>query len=89
MTLHMIGNSHIDPVWYWTWEEGLQAIMKHWSAEVGDCRQELVFIGQNIDFARLTDELDACLLTDVEMAGGPEAWRLLPDPFGAWQQEAA
>ena len=29
-------------------EEGLQAIMKHWSAEVGDCRQELVFIGQNI-----------------------------------------
>jgi len=70
-------------------EEGLQAIMKHWSAEVGDCRQELVFIGQNIDFARLTAELDACLLTDEEMAGGPEAWRLLADPFGAWQQEAA
>ena len=70
-------------------EEGLQAIMKHWSAEVGDCRQELVFIGQNIDFARLSDELDACLLTDEEMAGGPEAWSLLPDPFGAWQQEAA
>ncbi|MGA4603735.1 NapC/NirT family cytochrome c, partial [Ectopseudomonas hydrolytica] len=35
-------------------EEGLQAIMKHWSAEVGDCRQELVFIGQNIvEWARL------------------------------------
>lgn len=48
-----------------------------------------MFIGQNIDFARLVRELDACLLTDEEMAGGPEAWRLLPDPFGAWQQEAA
>jgi G3E family GTPase len=70
-------------------EEGLQSIMQHWRVEVGDCRQELVFIGQNIDFARLTAELDACLLTDEEMAGGPEAWRLLPDPFGAWQQEAA
>lgn len=70
-------------------EEGLQAIMQHWSAEVGDCRQELVFIGQNIDFGRLVRELDDCLLTDEEMAGGPEAWRLLPDPFGAWQQEAA
>ena len=70
-------------------EEGLREVMKHWSAEVGDCRQELVFIGQNIDFARLVRELDACLLTDEEMAGGPEAWRLLPDPFGAWQQEAA
>ena len=70
-------------------EEGLQTIMKHWSAEVGDCRQELVFIGQNIDFPQLVRELDDCLLTDEEMAGGPDAWRLLADPFGAWQQEAA
>ena len=38
---------------------------------------------------RLVRELDDCLLTDAEMAGGPEAWRLLADPFGPWQQEAA
>lgn len=23
-TLHMIGNAHIDPVWLWKWEEGLE-----------------------------------------------------------------
>ena len=22
--LHMIGNAHIDPVWLWRWQEGLQ-----------------------------------------------------------------
>jgi hypothetical protein len=70
-------------------DEGLQAIMKHWSAEVGDCRQELVFIGQNIDFAQLTADLDACLLDDAELALGVDVWLTLPDPFGPWVEEEA
>lgn len=70
-------------------EDGLRTVMAKWDAAVGDCRQELVFIGQNIDFARLRGELDACLLTDAEMAAGPEAWLQLPDPFGGWTEEAA
>lgn len=69
--------------------EGLEAIIANWDRQTGDCRQELVFIGQHIDFARLTRELDACLLTDAEMAGGVEAWQALPDPFGPWTEEAA
>ncbi|MBC3206051.1 GTP-binding protein [Pseudomonas sp. SWRI111] len=70
-------------------QENTRAIMENWTPSVGDCRQELVFIGQNIDFARLSAELDECLLTDDEMALGVDAWRLLPDPFGAWDEEAA
>ncbi|MGE8338448.1 zinc metallochaperone GTPase ZigA [Pseudomonas laurylsulfatiphila] len=69
--------------------ESTSGIMKNWTADSGDCRQELVFIGQNIDFTQLTAELDACLLTDEEMALGVEGWRLLPDPFGPWYEEAA
>ncbi|RJG12772.1 GTP-binding protein [Pseudomonas cavernicola] len=69
--------------------EGVQTIMQNWSKEVGDCRQELVFIGQNIDFAKLNEELDACQMTDFEMAQGVEAWQQLPDPFGPWHAEAA
>jgi hypothetical protein len=48
-----------------------------------------VFIGQNIDFLQLSAELDACLLTDQEMALGVEGWRSLADPFGPWHEEAA
>lgn len=70
-------------------DESVSAIRSNWSSQTGDCRQELVFIGQNIDFAQLTAELDNCLLTDAEMAIGSEAWRLLPDPFGAWHEEEA
>lgn len=70
-------------------EESTAAILNNWLATTGDCRQELVFIGQNIDFTRLSAELDACLLTDAEMALGAESWRLLPDPFGPWHDEVA
>ena len=70
-------------------QESTVAIMENWIPSVGDCRQELVFIGQNIDFQQLSDELDDCLLTDEEMALGVEGWRLLADPFGPWHEEAA
>jgi hypothetical protein len=70
-------------------QESTAAIMENWIPSVGDCRQELVFIGQNIDFLQLSEELDDCLLTDEEMALGVEGWRLLADPFGPWHEEAA
>lgn len=70
-------------------EEGTAAIMHNWAAATGDCRQELVFIGQNIDFTRLCAELDLCLLDDDEMALGVEGWSLLNDPFGPWHDEEA
>ncbi|MCD5972240.1 zinc metallochaperone GTPase ZigA [Pseudomonas quasicaspiana] len=67
-------------------EENITAIMDNWTSQTGDCRQELVFIGQNIDFAQLTAELDDCLLTDAEMALGTDGWVALPDPFGPWHE---
>lgn len=70
-------------------DESTQVIMRSWEAETGDCRQELVFIGQNIDFGRLAAELDECLLTDAEMKAGSANWRSMPDPFGDWYGDAA
>ena len=70
-------------------QESTAAIMQNWLPGTGDCRQELVFIGQNIDFAQLTAELDDCLLSADEMAMGVEGWRSLEDPFGSWFDEEA
>lgn len=50
----------------------------------GDRRQELVLIGRDLDAAALSALLDACLLTDAEVAEGPEAWAAYADPFPAW-----
>lgn len=50
------------------------AILSKWDDSVGDCRQELVFIGQDMDMSLLKSELDACLLTLAEIEAGPEEW---------------
>jgi G3E family GTPase len=57
-----------------------------WAEPWGDRRQELVLIGVGMDRAALTASLDACLLTEPELAGGPAAWRTLEDPLGAWTE---
>ena len=63
------------PQSHWPADEARRtAILQQWEEPVGDCRQELVFIGQNIDRAALFRQLDACLLTVEEIALGPERW---------------
>jgi G3E family GTPase len=53
-------------------------------AAFGDRRQELVLTGLELDHAALQARLDACLLSDAEMAAGAHAWAAYPDPFPAW-----
>lgn len=59
----------------------LAAIRGQWHEGVGDARQELVLIGLEMDRGELTRMLDACLLTDAEMALGPQGWVTFDDPF--------
>ncbi|WP_091451702.1 GTP-binding protein [Actinokineospora iranica] len=47
--------------------------------------QELVFIGIDLDPAEPQRRLDPALLTDDEMAAGPEHWRLMEDPLPPWE----
>jgi len=48
-------------------------------------RQELVFIGQNLNQKAMIDTLDNCLITDEQLLAGKSEWALLDDPFPAWE----
>jgi len=65
-------------------EESLALIEKNWDEKFGDCRQELVIIGMQMDEAALRARFDACLLDDQEMALGPNGWEDFDDPFPNW-----
>ncbi|MDK4201843.1 zinc metallochaperone GTPase ZigA [Pseudomonas sp. HR1] len=67
-------------------EETVALIKEKWHEAVGDARQELVLIGMDMDEAALRARLDACLLTDSELAAGPAAWTRLHNPFSDWPQ---
>lgn len=67
-------------------EETVAIIREKWHEGVGDARQELVLIGMDMDEAALRARLDACLLTDEELAAGPAAWTRLHNPFSDWPQ---
>ncbi len=54
--------------------ESVALIRQKWDERVGDARQELVIIGIDLNEASLRAQFDACLLTDAEMACGPEVW---------------
>lgn len=70
---------------HWPESEVFQVeLQKKWNAEVGDCRQELVFIGIGMDELAIYDSLQACLLTDEEMELGIQAWAQFQDPFPKW-----
>lgn len=50
-----------------------QLIESDWSATYGDRKNELVFIGQDMDEKSIRAALEACLATDEELA--TERWK--------------
>ena len=70
------------PVEQWPIEEARrEAVKAKFHPEFGDRRQELVFIGRQMNESELVGSLEACLLNDVELASGPQEWSLMADPF--------
>ena len=61
--------------------EGLKKKSHTWNETYGDRGSELVVIGVNIDKPAILAGLRTALLTDDELAAGPESWKLLADPF--------
>ncbi|WP_192457074.1 zinc metallochaperone GTPase ZigA [Musicola keenii] len=65
-------------------EASREAIEEKWQEPFGDMRQEIVFIGQNLDQKWIVRQLDDSLLTDEQLLAGVDSWQTLEDPFEPW-----
>ena len=74
----------VDPEQWPDTKEFSLMLDEMWEEPWGDRRQEIVMIGIHMDQEELTRQLDACLIDEELLEGGPEAWAELPDPFPAW-----
>ncbi len=71
-------------------EEWRENLKKNWHDIWGDRRQEIVFIGRDMDEAWIRRQLDDCLLgSDEKPKFDWKAWDGLRDPFPLWQSGAA
>ncbi len=71
-----------------TEQDYLDSIAENWVEPFGDMRQELVFIGQDLDQNAMIKALDDCLLSEEEVLKGKQHWATLKDPFPAWENKA-
>jgi G3E family GTPase len=67
-----------DPFWR-------QSLKKNWSDVYGDRRQEIVFIGTDMDQSAIAARLDACLVSGKPGMRIAE-WAGLVDPFPKWRR---
>jgi G3E family GTPase len=73
----------------WPDHDGAHSYMtQHWSEPWGDRRQEIVFIGADIDWPWLKAQLDAAL-APAHLAPSPDMLPDLPDPFPVWRRTEA
>lgn len=85
--LHMIGNSHIDPVWFWRWEEGMQEVHATFRSALDRMKEfpDFKFTATSAAFFAYLEVIDPDMLDEIrtrvaegrfEITGG---WWIEPD----------
>lgn len=84
-TLHMVGNSHLDPVWLWPWQEGYQeARATFWSAiQRMDEYPDFVFTCDQIVLLSWVEEQDPELFERIRERVAEGRWVMT----GGWWVE--
>ncbi|HHS13935.1 MAG TPA: alpha-mannosidase [bacterium] len=81
-TLFLVCNAHLDPVWLWTWEEGLGAALATFRTAVRFCetREGFVFNHNEALLYQWIEEHDPSLLKKIQALVRAGKWHIM----GGW-----
>ncbi|MCI9073260.1 MAG: alpha-mannosidase [Lachnospiraceae bacterium] len=80
--LYMIGNSHIDPVWFWTWEEGMQEVKSTYASALDRMNEfeEFIFSSTSTAFFEWIEALLPEMFEEIRQRVAEGRWELT----GGW-----
>jgi alpha-mannosidase len=83
--LHLIGNSHIDPVWLWQWPEGYQEIRATFRSALDRMREypEFIFTCDSVAYYEWIAEIDPEMFEEIRERVAEGRWELV----GGWWVE--
>jgi alpha-mannosidase len=83
--LHLIGNSHIDPVWLWQWPEGFQEVRATFRSALDRMNEypEFIFTCDSAAYYEWVEEIDPEMFEEIRQRVAEGRWELV----GGWWVE--
>ena len=83
--LHLIGNSHIDPVWLWQWPEGYQEVRATFRSALDRMSEypEFIFTCDSAAYYEWVEEIDPEMFAEIQARVAEGRWELV----GGWWVE--
>jgi alpha-mannosidase len=83
--LHLIGNSHIDPVWLWQWPEGYQEVRATFRSALDRMNEypEFIFTCDSAAYYEWVEEIDPQMFDEIRQRVAEGRWELV----GGWWVE--
>ena len=83
--LHLIGNSHIDPVWLWQWPEGYQEVRATFRSALDRMTEypEFIFTCDSAAYYEWVEEIDPEMFAEIKARVDEGRWELV----GGWWVE--
>ena len=83
--LHMIGNSHIDPVWLWQWPEGYQAVRATFRSALDRMNEypEFIFTCDSAAYYEWIEEIEPAMFEEIRQRVAEGRWEIV----GGWWVE--
>ena len=83
-TVHLLCNAHIDPVWQWTWQEGLGAALSTFRVAADFCEDEtfdgFIFNHNEALLYEWVEEYDPALFARIQALVAAGKWHIM----GGW-----